>query len=64
MDRKSNDPFCQDMPGAHKPAPTLERIRDAGARVMFLPPYSFDLNPIENCWSKLKLLLKIGRAHV
>lgn len=55
---KPGDIVVLDNVGAHKPAPALKRIRDAGARVMFLPPYSPDLNPIESCWSKLKLLLK------
>lgn len=47
-----------DNVGAHKPQSALDRIRAAGARVMFLPPYSPDLNPIECCWSKIKALLK------
>ncbi len=33
-------------------------IEAVGASVLFLPPYSPDLNPIELCWSKLKALLK------
>ncbi|ATB38887.1 hypothetical protein CYFUS_004324 [Cystobacter fuscus] len=44
--------------GAHKPAHILECIRAAGAHVLFLPPYSPDLNPIELLWNKLKELLK------
>jgi transposase len=47
-----------DNVGAHKPEGALARIRAAGARVLFLPPYSPDLNPIELCWSKMKALLK------
>jgi transposase len=47
-----------DNVGAHKPESAIARIRAAGARVLFLPPYSPDLNPIEMCWSKLKGLLK------
>ena len=39
-----------------------EEIEDAieavGAWVLFLPPYSPDLNPIENCWSKVKARLR------
>jgi len=46
-----------DNVGAHKPESALARIRAAGARVLFLPPYSPDLNPIEFCWSKMKALL-------
>ena len=33
-------------------------IRAAGARVFFLPPYSPDLNPIEQVFAKLKTLLR------
>jgi len=49
--------------GAHKPQHILDRITAAGAGYRFLPPYSPDLNPIENCWSKLKELLKKMRAR-
>lgn len=33
-------------------------IEDAGAKLIFLPPYSPDFSPIENCWSKIKQVLK------
>lgn len=33
-------------------------IEAAGARVLFLPPYSRDLNPVEKAFSKLKALLR------
>ena len=33
-------------------------IEDAGAKLIFLPPYSPDFSPIENCWSKIKQILK------
>jgi transposase len=35
-----------------------ELIRVASASVLYLPPYSPDMNPIELCWSKLKGLLR------
>jgi transposase len=44
--------------GAHKPVAIRRRIEAVGAHVLFLPPYSPDLNPIEECWSKVKALLK------
>ena len=47
-----------DNVGAHKTADVRRLIRAAGARVLYLPPYSPDLNPIELCWSKLKALLR------
>jgi len=44
------------------PIPKLDEIEDAiaavGAGVLFLPTYSPDLNPIENCWSKVKARLR------
>jgi hypothetical protein len=35
-----------------------ERIEAVGAEVLYLPPYSPDLNPIEKAWAKLKQLLR------
>ena len=46
----------------NNPIHKLDEIEDAleaaGAGVLFLPPYSPDLNPIENCWSKVKTRLR------
>lgn len=55
---KPGDIVFLDNVGAHKPPAILQHIRDAGASVFFLPPYSPDMNPIELCWSKLKQILK------
>jgi transposase len=39
--------------------PEIERlIQAAGARLIYLPPYSPDFSPIENCWSKIKSILR------
>jgi transposase len=35
-----------------------EAIEAVGASVLYLPPYSFDFNPIELAWSKLKEFLR------
>lgn len=43
---------------SHKNEAVKARIEAAGATVMFLPPYSFDLNPIELMYSKLNTLLR------
>ena len=43
---------------AHKGAAAREAIEAAGARLLFLPPYSPDFNPIENAFAKLKALLR------
>jgi len=38
----------------HKSKETVELIENAGCSVLFLPPYSPDLNPIEHTWANLK----------
>jgi transposase len=48
---------------AHKAAGIREAIEQAGAQVMYLPPYSPDLSPIEPCWSKLKTVLRTAQAR-
>ena len=40
--------------GSHKSSAIRQMIRDAGARLWFLPPYSPDLNPIEQAFAKIK----------
>jgi transposase len=42
----------------HKAARVRELIEAAGCRLLLLPPYSPDFNPIEQAWSKLKALLR------
>ena len=48
---------------AHKGAAVREAIEGMGARLLFLPPYSPDFNPIENAFSKLKALLRKAAAR-
>jgi transposase len=48
---------------AHKGAAVREEIEAAGARLLFLPPYSPDFNPIENAFAKLKALLRRAAAR-
>ena len=48
---------------AHKVAGIHEAIRAAGAGVLYLPPYSPDLNPIEQVFAKLKALLRKAEAR-
>lgn len=47
----------------HKVGGVREAIEAVGAKLMFLPPYSPDLSPIELCWSKLKHLLRSTKAR-
>jgi len=51
---KDGDVVVLDNLGSHKGARVRRMIRGAGARVFFLPPYSPDLNPIEQLFAKLK----------
>ena len=48
---------------AHKGAAVRRAIEAAGARLLFLPPYSPDFNPIENAFSKLKAILRKAAAR-
>jgi len=42
----------------HKSKTTIEIIKKSGCDVLFLPPYSPDLNPIEKFWAKFKKKVK------
>lgn len=55
---ESGDIVVMDNLGAHKNCETISIIESAGAQVVFLPPYSPDLNPIEMMWSKVKSILR------
>jgi len=57
------DVVVMDNLSSHKVAGVRERIEAAGAAVLYLPPYSPDLNPIEKAWSKLKQLLRAAKAR-
>ena len=48
---------------AHKAPAVRARIEAAGARLLYLPPYSPDLNPIEKCWAKIKQALRTLKAR-
>lgn len=52
------DVVILDNLGSHKGAAARKTIRRAGAHLLFLPPYSPDLNPIEMVFAKLKTLLR------
>jgi transposase len=55
---RPGDIVVLDNVGAHKPERIRRLVEAVGARLVFLPPYSPDLNPIELGWSKLKAALK------
>jgi len=48
---------------SHKVTGVRERIEAVGAELLYLPPYSPDLNPIEKAWSKLKAQLRSAKAR-
>ena len=55
---KLGDIVLIDNLGSHKGQAIRDAIRKARARLFFLPPYSPDLNPIEQEFAKLKTLLR------
>lgn len=48
---------------AHKISGVRERVEEAGAELLYLPPYSPDFNPIEKCWGKIKQSLRSAKAR-
>ena len=64
-DLKRGDVVIMDNLSSHKRASVREAIEAAGARLMFLPPYSPDFNPIEKAFARLKAMLrKVGERTV
>jgi transposase len=61
----SEGQVVMDNLGAHRPERIRELIEARGAQLAFVPPYSPDLNPIEQAFSKIKnILRKLGaRTH-
>ena len=55
---RPGDVVVLDNLGSHKGQAVRAAIWAAGAHLLFLPPYSPDLNPIEQVFSKLKTLLR------
>lgn len=49
--------------GSHKSKAVRSAIRTAGARLWFLPPYSPDLNPIEQAFSKVKHWMRMAQKR-
>jgi len=60
---REGDIVIADNLSAHKVAGVQEAIAATGARLLYLPPYSPDLNPIERCWSKIKTFLRAAKAR-
>lgn len=60
---KAGDIVVMDNLGAHKVSGIREAIEGRGAKLIYLPPYSPDLSPIEACWSKIKQALRAAGAR-
>jgi len=48
---------------AHKVQGVRELLAGCGAELLYLPPYSPDFNPIQQCWSKVKSILRALKAR-
>jgi len=57
------DLVIMDNLATHKMADVRPIIETAGARLLYLPPYSPDFNPIENMWSKIKQSLRTAEPR-
>jgi transposase len=51
---RRGDVVVMDNLAAHKARPVRELIEQTGATLRFLPPYSYDFNPIEAAWALIK----------
>jgi len=57
------DVVVMDNLSSHKAAAVRLSIEKVGAELLYLPPYSPDMNPIEKAWAKLKELLRAAQAR-
>ena len=60
---RPGDIIILDNLGSHKSNAVRQAILGAGARLAFLPPYSPDLNPIEQVFSKIKHWMRMAQAR-
>lgn len=60
---RPGDVVILDNLSTHKIQGVREAIETVGARLLYLPPYSPDFNPIELCWSKVKAALRAAKAR-
>ena len=57
------DVVVMDNLAAHKVAGVRDLIESSGAKLLYLPPYSPDFNPIEQCWAQAKQRLRTAKAR-
>lgn len=60
---RDGDVIVMDNLAAHKAVGVREAVAERGAAIVYLPPYSPDLNPIEMAFAKLKALLRAAEAR-
>lgn len=60
---RPGDIVVMDNLRSHKVSGVIELVESVGATVLYLPPYSPDLNPIEQMWSKIKAYLRKVKAR-
>ena len=60
---RPGDVVVMDNLSAHKVAGVREAIEAHGAQLLYLPPYSPDFNPIEQCWAQVKQSLRAAKAR-
>lgn len=60
---RPGDIVVMDNLGSHKSPSVRRMIREAGARLWYLPPYSPDLNPIEQVFAKIKHWMRIAQKR-
>lgn len=60
---RQGDVVILDNLSSHKAPRATQAVREKGAWLLFLPPYSPDLNPIEMAFSKLKTLVRKAAAR-
>jgi len=56
---KPGQVVIMDNASFHKSQESQELIKKAGCRILFLPPYSPDLNPIEKFWANFKKIVRL-----
>ena len=60
---RPGDIVIMDNLGSHKSIAVRDAIRAAGARLWFLPPYSPDMNPIEQTFAKVKHWMRMAQRR-
>jgi transposase len=60
---RAGDVVIMDRLAAHRGPAVRQAVEAAGGRVLYLPPYSDDLDPAEDMWAKLKQHLRSAKAR-